>query len=223
MNKRKTESANLENKRVIFLEIGLVLSLVFTLIALEWKSFDKINYIVDYSRSHFVDEDFVPIQLKKKEIVPTKPQSFMVINTVPDDEIDDEIFIDVSMDEDDPLMKWDPPQDDEEPIVEALPYYKVEVKPEFPGGEAAMLSFIALNFRVPRVDLENGISGKMFVGFTIDAGGNVSDLKMLRSFSPSCDEEAFRVMRMMPKWKPGKQGIHHVSVIYSLPINVKLM
>jgi len=224
MNKRKTTRVNLENKRKIFLEIGFITTLVFVLIAFEWKSYDQIIRVSTYESNYQMEEDLSPIQLKKKEIVPKKPQSFMVINVVPDDFLDDDLIdIDVFSDEGDDNGVWIPIIDDEDPIEELLLYVAVEQKPEFPGGISAMLKFIAQNFKIPRVDLEQGNSGTIYVGFTVDKTGEVVDLEILREVSEASSIEALRVISLMPRWKPGKQNTRNVAVKFHLPIKVRLM
>lgn len=224
MNKRKTTRANLENKRKIFLEIGFITVLIFVLMAFEWKSYDQIIRVSIYENNYQMEEDLSPIQLKKKEIVPKKPQSFMVINVVPDDFLNDDLIdIDADSDEGDVNVDWTPIEVDEEPIDEVIPYYSVEHRPEFPGGDKAIFQFIAQNFKIPRIDLELGISGTIYVNFTIDKNGDVVNINIARGIAEASDQEALRVLRMMPRWKPGKQNTRNVAVEFNLPIKVKLM
>lgn len=225
MSKRKTTSANLENKRNIFLEIGFIGALIVVLIALEWKSYNQIEYNPIYHSSH-VDEDILsPIQLKKKEIIPKKPQSYMAINIVPDDAIDDLIDIFDPTDNSEPLGDWTWKEDEpeEDPIEEIIPYYSVEIKPEFPGGETALLQYVANHFRIPKSDLAQGNSGTIYVGFTIDEEGWVRNIKILRAVSEASSEEAIRVVQSLPQWKPGIQLTRKVKVDFVLPIKIKLM
>jgi len=223
MSKRKTPQANLENKRKIFLEIGFIITLLVVLLVLEQKSYDQIKYDPLYQSNYQEEEDLNPIQIKKKEVIPKKPQSFMVLNTVPDDMDDDIIDIDVSSEEDEPIATWIPKEEEEEPINEIIPYVSVQEKPMYPGGEAALFRFIAQHFKVPRADLEQGVQGTIYVGFTIDKNGLVKNVYILRGISPLSDMEAIRVVSMMPPWKPGRQATRNVAVEYNLPIKVRLM
>ena len=223
MSKRKTPQANLENKRKIFLEIGFIITLLAVLMVLEQKSYDQIKFDHIYQSNHQEEEDLNPIQIKKKEIIPKKPQSFMVINTVPDDMDDDLIEIDASIEENDAIDTWIPKEEEEEPIEELLPYVSVQEKPMYPGGESALFRFIAQHFTVPRADLEQGVQGTIHVGFTIDKNGFVKNVYILRGISSLSDKEAIRVVSMMPCWKPGKQATRNVAVEYNLPIKVRLM
>ena len=148
----------------------------------------------------------------------------MVINTVDNDEITDDIDpFDALDDEDDPVEIWSPPEEIEEVIDEIIPSYAASTQPEFPGGEPAMLQFLAENFKIPRIDVENGISGTIYVGFVVNKEGYIENVVILRSISDASDVEALRVVNMMPLWKPGQQSIRKVSVQLTLPIKVKLI
>lgn len=98
----------------------------------------------------------------------------------------------------------------------------VEQMPEFPGGDNALFKFLSDNVKYPRKARNKGITGKVYIHFVVDKEGNVTDISLLRGVSPEIDEEALRVMRLMPKWKPGYQNGRAVSVMYNLPINFTL-
>jgi periplasmic protein TonB len=98
----------------------------------------------------------------------------------------------------------------------------VEEMPLFPGGEQALLKYIARNIEYPTIAREKGVEGKVYVSFVIDEAGNVIDTKILRGIGSGCDEEAIRVVNSMPKWTPGKQDGKNVRVHYNLPINFHL-
>ncbi len=98
----------------------------------------------------------------------------------------------------------------------------VEEMPEFPGGEAALRSYIAKAIVYPTVAQENGIQGKVFVTFVVNKDGSVSNAKIARGVDQSLDTEALRVVATLPKWKPGKQRGVPVRVSYTVPISFKL-
>lgn len=98
----------------------------------------------------------------------------------------------------------------------------VEEMPSFPGGEEKMLEYVAKNIKYPAIARENGITGRVYVNFYIDKDGKVQSAKVVRGIGGGCDEEALRVVRMMPQWKPGKQNGRAVNVNYNLPINFTL-
>ena len=106
--------------------------------------------------------------------------------------------------------------------VETLPFALVEEQPIFPGGEDALLAFIQKTTRYPDEAIEAGVSGRVFIGFVIDTNGKVTNVKLLRGISRALDEEALRVIRLMPDWMPGRQNGHTVRVSYSVPVNFVL-
>lgn len=115
-----------------------------------------------------------------------------------------------------PTPKPEPaaPRPPEKPPV----FQIVEIMPEFSGGEAAMYAYLREHMVYPMVARENGISGKVFVRFTVQANGRVSDVRVIRGIGGGCDEEAVRVVRSMPPWKPGIQSGRAVAVEFTLPI-----
>ena len=103
------------------------------------------------------------------------------------------------------------------------PQIFVEIMPEFPGGEEALAKFLRNNLRYPGMASENGIQGVVFVKFVVRATGEISDVEVVGAKKGAgLDEEALRVVKKMPKWKPGKQNGQHVSVFFNLPINFRL-
>jgi periplasmic protein TonB len=98
----------------------------------------------------------------------------------------------------------------------------VEEMPNFPGGEEKLFEYLQKNIKYPPVARENGIQGRVYVTFVVDKDGKIKDAKVLRGIGGGCDEEALRVVRGMPEWKPGKQNGRSVQVQYNLPVNFTL-
>lgn len=98
----------------------------------------------------------------------------------------------------------------------------VEVMPEFPGGVDKMVDYLSNNIKYPEEAKEKGISGRVFINFVIEKDGSVNEAKVMRGIGGGCDEEALRVVKAMPKWKPGMMKGKPVRVSYMLPINFKL-
>ena len=98
----------------------------------------------------------------------------------------------------------------------------VEEMPSFPGGEVKLVEYIAKNLNYPQEAIEKGIEGRVFVGFIIDVDGSVTDVKLLRGLGGGCDEEAIRVIKSLPKWRPAKQNGVFSRVSYQIPVNFKL-
>ncbi len=111
------------------------------------------------------------------------------------------------------------PQDQEKP---APIFTVVEVMPKYPGGRDAMYKFLAENIKYPQKAKEEGISGKVYVQFIVEKDGQPTNFKILRGVEESLDNEALRVLKIMPKWEPGKQRDKPVRVQYNLPIKFSL-
>jgi protein TonB len=108
-------------------------------------------------------------------------------------------------------------------VEETKPVFTiVEEMPSFPGGETERNKFLASNIVYPQQATENGIQGTVYVSFVVDSKGNVTDVKVLRGIGGGCDEEALRVVKMMPQWHPGKQNGKQVRVLFNMPIYFKL-
>ncbi|MBB1550739.1 MAG: energy transducer TonB [Prevotella sp.] len=101
-------------------------------------------------------------------------------------------------------------------------FHVVEQMPQFPGGPAAMMKFIADSLRYPSVACENRIEGRVVVQFVVDCEGNIVNPLVVRSVDPLLDREAIRLVKLMPKWIPGKQNGKPVSLIYCVPVIFKL-
>ena len=101
-------------------------------------------------------------------------------------------------------------------------YDVVEVMPQYPGGQIAMLKYIMENIKYPKQIMEEGIQGRVTVSFIVEKDGRVSNVRLLRSVQPLLDKEAVRVVKSMPKWSPGKQKGKPVRVRFNLPVMFKL-
>jgi len=110
-----------------------------------------------------------------------------------------------------------PPKEDDNKIFQT-----VEQNPQFPGGEAALLKWVADHLRYPSIAQENGIQGKVTVQFVVTKTGAVGQVKILRGKDPELDKEAIRVVKSLPKFTPGKMNGHPVNVYYTLPITFRL-
>jgi len=224
MEKRKSKKADLENKRSVYLEIGFVIALVVVLVGMEWKSYDKQEYSLVQRVVDDTPEEIVPITEQKVKPPPPKPPpQVTIINVVKDDvEVEDDIEIDVDMDDDTEMEEYVPVVEEEEEVVEEQIFLVVEEMPSFPGGEKEMYRYIGKNIEYPRMAKESGISGRVFVTFVVEKDGRVTDVKVLRGIGGGCDEEAVRVIKSMPRWKPGKQRGKPVRVQYRMPIKFTL-
>jgi protein TonB len=221
MNARKTPKADLESKKIMFIQIGLVIALAIVLWAFEWKSYDKREFELEQQDIEEVIEEEIPItEQKVKPPPPPAPKQVTVIEIVDDDvEIEDDIEIDAEVDIDAEIEEFIPTDDiGDEYIEEAEIFRIVETKPSFPGGESALLKFLGSNINYPTMASESEIQGKIFLTFVVEIDGSITDVKILRGIGGGCDEEAVRVVKMMPRWSPGKQRGKAVRVQFNLPV-----
>ena len=98
----------------------------------------------------------------------------------------------------------------------------VEVMPQYPGGQIAMLKYIMENIKYPEQAMKKGIQGRVVVSFIVEKDGRISNVRLLRSVESSLDKEAVRVVKSMPKWSPGKQNGKPVRVRFNVPVMFKL-
>lgn len=98
----------------------------------------------------------------------------------------------------------------------------VEVMPQFPGGQIAMLQYMMKNIKYPKQAMKEGIQGRVTVRFIVEKDGSISDVKPILSVHPLLNKEAVRVVKSMPKWTPGKQNGKPVRVRFNLPVMFKL-
>lgn len=227
MELKKSPKADLERVRNIFLMLGLVVSLGLVLFAFDWSSKPTTANSLGQVQAAQVEEEIIPITRQEEIKTPPPPaaKTIEVLNIVNDDvQIDDELEIDDSEADDQTIIDVAPviQQAKEEEKVEEEVFYIVEEMPEFPGGDVALRKYIAANLKYPVIAQENGVQGKVYVSFVVDADGGISNAKVARSVDPSLDKEALRVVNSLPKWKPGKQRGKPVRVSFTVPINFVL-
>lgn len=116
----------------------------------------------------------------------------------------------------------DEPVKVEKPEVETKIFDVVEQMPSFPGGNSALMQYLAQNIKYPVVAQENGVQGRVVVSFVVERDGSITDVRVVRSVDPSLDREATRVVKSMPNWIPGKQNGSAVRVKYNVPVAFRL-
>ena len=229
MEVKKSPKADLEGKKTIFLEIGFVIALGILLSAFNWKTNTKVEEGFVITQEEQVEEEIIPItqqMMKPPPPPPPAPKLTDLIEIVEDElSIDEELEIDDAEADVENKSNYNFDYDgdswgEEESDGEADIFQVVEDMPQFPGGSVQKWS--AKNVKYPMIAQENNIQGKVFVQFVIEKDGSVSDVKVARSVDPSLDKEAIRVVKAMPKWKPGKQRGKPVRVSYTVPINFQL-
>ena len=225
MEEKKSPKANLENKKLMFIQIGMIISLLLAWMAFEHKSYDKRE--IDPSllnRTVEVDEEMVEItkQEEQKPQPVEMPKQTTQLEIVQDDVEVEDIEINADVDQNEVIEEYVPVEVEEEDVQEQEIFQIVEEMPAYPGGDQKLMEYVAKNIKYPQIARETGIQGRVFVGFVVEPDGSVSNVKVLRGIGGGCDEEAMRVVKSMPKWKPGKQRGKAVRVSYTLPVVFKL-
>lgn len=229
MEKRKTDKANLENKRLAWSALGFVAVLAMVLSALAWTSYDvRINQGISYDADLIEDEE-IPVNIVTPPPPPPPPPATTTIEIVEDEEeIEEELdIIDMEIDENTDIEIIEEVYDDEE---DDTPFMIVENMPalgkckELRGDERhqctqlEIIKYVQGNTKYPPIAKDAGIQGTVFVYFVVDKKGNVKDAKVLRPVDPRLDKEALRVVESLPEFEPGKQRGKSVNVQYTIPV-----
>lgn len=230
MEIKKSEKASLENKKLLFVEIGLILALLVVWGAFSYSTkekkvavFEEINEAVDV-------EEMVPITQENTPPPPETPEVQALSDQIDivDDEIavDDNLFLNLEDDSSVGIAIMDYVEavvEEEEVEEEAIPFQLVEEKPKFQGGDANDFTrWVNSRIVYPEIAKENGVQGRVTLQFTVNADGSVSNVKVLRGIDSSLDKEAVRVVSSSPNWTPGRQRDRAVKVTYTFPVVFQL-
>ncbi len=222
MEIKKSPKADLQNKKGLFLEIGLIISLLIVVAA--------FMYAPKEYRIEQVDLNYGPIEEEITEITrneqkpPEAPKKveIQVFNDILDIVTNDtKITTEVSFDEfdADAEIVTQVVEVEEEEIEEDQPFIKVEKMPTFRGGDLnAFRNWVQGKLRYPQIAQENGISGRVVLSFVVERDGTLTNIQVLQSPDRSLGDEATRVVASSPKWEPGMQRNQPVRVKYTLPV-----
>lgn len=223
MQLKKSLEASLEDKKLTYALVGLVFVLSICFVAFEWTEKEVTKYEV--ADMEFAFEEELDIQQTQQETTPPPPpppvKEVEVLNVVEDDVETETIEISSEDNDADTVVIAPPVQAEEE--EEEVVFVIVETMPEFPGGQQALFKYLSENVKYPAIAQENGIQGRVICQFVVNKDGAIVDVEVVRSGGdPSLDKEALRVIKSMPKWKPGKQRGKAVRVKYTVPVNFRL-
>ncbi len=227
MEIKKSPKADLENKKMMAVLIGLVMALGIMYIAFEWSQNEITVYEEALQGPVEIDEEMVEVTFREETPPPPPPpQPETVLSDIIDIQ-DNEAEVETTdfNSEDDADARVEiqapiaPPEEEEE---EQVIHIRVEKMPEFPGGQEALNRYLVRNIKYPLLAQENGIQGRVVCQFVVNSDGSIVDISVVRGVEESLDKEAIRVIKSMPKWTPGRQGGKSVRVKYTLPIRFKL-
>lgn len=227
METKKSKRANLEKSKSIHFMLGMVVALSILFTGFEWGE-HELNVDLSY-RINPPDENIEFIDPTRQDPPPEPPKPEPIetpdIVSIVDDDVEVEP-IQLAPSEDFPDVRqpvYVPPveNEEEEPADDYI-YISVEVMPEFPGGNSALMKWIATHVEYPAMAAQTGIEGLVACTFTVNTDGSISDVEVLRPRDPLLDREAIRVLKSMPNWKPGMQQGKPVRVKFSVPVRFRL-
>lgn len=235
MEIKKSQKADLEGKKSTSMLIGYVLVLAAIFVAFEWTQREKKVVELEPVFTSNFEEDMIPITQQQQEITAPPPAAAPkiaeVLNIVDNEtelveeevETSEEVNQAISTTHGTGASASTGPTG---PVVEVVEdetiYQIVEENPSFPGGDAACMKWLAENIKYPPICVEQGIQGRVIATFVVNRDGSIVDIEIVRSPDPYLSKEAERVLKMMPRWKPGKQRGKPVRVKFSLPVMFRL-
>ena len=228
MEIKKTEKASLENKRLIFAELGLIAALLVVFAGFESSTRAKEVALLQGNTVIDDEDDIMAIPLDTPPPAPEAPALPMLSDEL--QIVDDDVTVELDFQS---LDDTDVPVDIQEyvrqEVVEEdveddpIPFVTVEQKPTFNGGDAnGFAKWVNSRLVYPEVAKENGIEGRVTLQFTIGKDGRLQDVKVLNSPDESLAQEAVRVVSSSPKWEPGRQRDRAVKVSYTFPVIYRL-
>lgn len=230
MEIKKTPKADLENKKLLFREIGLMISLAAVLVAFEWSSKDKESSTIQAGPQAAVEVENVPITQQETPPPPEnirEPVVSDVLQIVNNDIkvastiLTTEDVKGVGVDIKDYVVTQAAPEEASD--NEVIPFAIVEEKPKFQGGDQNdFTKWVSSHIDYPEIAKENGVQGRVTLQFTVDTDGSVKNVSVLRGVDASLDKEAVRVVSSSPKWTPGRQRNKNVKVRYTFPVIFQL-
>lgn len=229
METKKSARASLENKRLLFTEVGFVVALGVLLFFLEASTAPSQMAVLADNTTIVDEDDILAIQMPEPPKVPELPELPQIsdnLDIVEDDIKLDDVFVNLTEENGQtfaiPTYK-EPEIVEEEEEEEVLPVMVVEVRPTFNGGEANEFSkWVNSRLVYPEPAKEMGLQGRVTLQFTIGTDGRVSDVRVLKGADPILDQEAVRVVSSSPRWSPGKQRDRAVKVSYTFPVIFRL-
>jgi protein TonB len=228
MEIKKTPRADLEKDKTLSLLMGAVIALAILFVGFEYGQ-KELEVATDDGTAVVVDEEEIDITLQNEPPPPPPEPEVVAAPEILDIVEDNQEIEDVEiMSTDDASNQAQvqvyqaPVEVEEEEEDENYIFQTVEQMPEFPGGDAALMRWINDHMTYPTIAAENGIQGRVSCGFVVNADGSVVDVQVIRSVDPNLDKEAIRVLKMLPKFNPGKQRGKPVRVKYSVPVRFKL-
>ncbi len=231
MEIKKSPKADLEGRKLLYREIGLIIALLICYAGFEWSTSENNVATEQFAENEIVaEEEIIPITQETPPPPPEAPKEPVVSDFI--DIVDDDVKVEDNLllsTEDDANIgveiKEYVPQAVEEEVVEEeeIPLAIVEEKPKFQGGDSNdFTKWVFANIVYPEIAKENGVQGRVTLQFTVETDGRVSKVQVVRGVDSSLDKEAVRVVSSSPRWTPGKQRNKPVRVRFTFPVIFQL-
>jgi len=225
MNSKKSKNADLERMRFAFKSLGMILAGAVVLMAFTFRSIELKPLLASTDdNSNKMEEEIVEEFNMQEPPPPPPPEPVQapppVIEEV--EEVEDDVEVEVVETVDESLIDLDADFEEEEKVEQTQIFDVVGQDPLFPGGAGEMASFIQKTFEYPEMAREMGEQGTVWVEFVVFSDGSIKQVRVVKGVSESLDKEAIRVVKRMPKWKPGEQAGKKVNVRYTIPIKAIL-
>ena len=232
MEVKKTEKANLENKKGIFVQIGLIVSLAILIFAFENRTYDSHEDSTPFQREAVKEvEDIVMTTQEDIPMPPPPPQQISrseskEFQIVDDNKVISQEFNVLSFEQNSNVFssigKIDVQTQEEVLLEEEVIYTVVEKEASYPGGETKLIEYLSKSLKYPQLAKETGTKGKVVLTFIVEKDGSITDIKLIRDIGAGCGEEAKRVVSLMPKWIPAQQKGKPVRQQFFLPVTFQL-
>ena len=228
MEAKKSDKANLEKTKTMYTLLGIVIALSIVILAFEWKTYDKeVEEVQLTTVVQEVEEMIIQTRQEEPPPPPEEPQQaetteFEIVDD--DQELQNEFSIETFENTGNAevfIPKVEIVEEEAEEEEEVI-FTVVEESAEFPGGMQELYNYIKKSLVYPQQARETGTQGRVFVTFVVEKDGSLTDVKVLRDIGSGCGEEAIRVVKSMPKWKPAKQRGKAVRMQFNLPISFTL-
>jgi periplasmic protein TonB len=229
MEVKKTDKADLENKKALFIQIGLIVALSIIIFAFEFKTYDKKDS--NLVQRQAVQEVQEVVMATQEDTPPPPPEEVPQAETTEFEIVEDSKKItqefnvssfaqtsNVSA----TVGKIEIKAEDEEVQEEVKIFTVVEQEASFPGGVEKLGEYLAKSIKYPQQARETGTKGRVMLTFVVERDGSITDIKVLRDIGSGCGEEAKRVVKEMPKWQPAKQRGKAVRQQFVLPVTFNL-
>ena len=231
MEIKKNPKADLEGKKSLGFLMGVVVGLAVLFVGFEWGERDR-QITLDNAIATIIQEEEIEATVQQNEPPPPPPEPEVIkapdIITIVEDNVKVEHTEIMSSEDDASRAQVDTyvaPVTiavEEEEEADDHVFVSVEKMPQFPGGDVALMKWISDNMKYPPIAAENGIDGRVYCHFVVNADGSVVDVEVTRPLDPNLDKEAVRVLRLLPKFQPGEQRGKPVRVKFSVPVRFQL-